>query len=254
MSETILITGAAQRVGLHCALALQHQGYQVIATYRQERPGVSQLREAGVICHHVDFAKPDAILNLVEKVSAQAPVLRALIHNASSWQPDAKLPTCMDAKAMTSEALERQLQQDAHVFDDMMHIHAKVPWLLTRALLPNLQASPVADVIALTDFVASVGSSKHMAYAASRAAMENLLLSMARQLAPKVKVNGIAPALLMFNEGDDADYQQKALAKSLMQTTPGPDEVLRSINYVMHSQYITGRILALDGGRHLNLP
>lgn len=252
MIETILITGAAQRVGLHCALTLQQQGYQVIATYRQERPGVTQLRDAGVICEQVDFAKPDAIAQLVQKVSAQAPVLRALIHNASSWQPDAKLPAA--ATAITQEALEQQLQQDAIVFDEMMHIHAKVPWLLTRALLPNLQASPVADVIALTDFVASVGSSKHMAYAASRAAMENLVLSMARQLAPKIKVNGIAPALLMFNAGDDADYQQKALAKSLMQTTPGPDEVLQTIRYLMHSQFITGRIMALDGGRHLNLP
>jgi dihydromonapterin reductase/dihydrofolate reductase len=84
--------------------------------------------------------------------------------------------------------------------------------------------------------------------------MENLVLSMSRQLAPAIKVNAIAPALLMFNDGDDAQYRQKALKKSLMQCEPGSQEVVNTINYLLASQYITGRVLALDGGRHLNFP
>ena len=69
---------------------------------------------------------------------------------------------------------------------------------------------------------------------------------MARQLAPQVKVNAIAPALLMFNEGDSAEYKAYTLKKSLMEIEPGPTEVLQSILYLLQSRYITGRVLALD--------
>jgi len=186
MSETILITGAAQRVGLHCALALREQGFEVIATYRQEKPGLAELRDAGVQCIPCDFNQPAAIAELVHAVNIESRSLRAIIHNASSWQPDAALPWLATA-ASQSEILcldpaliADQLAADSCIFDAMMHIHAKVPYLLTRALLPNLLASGQADVIALTDFVATVGSSKHMAYAASRAAMENMVMSMSR--------------------------------------------------------------------------
>jgi dihydromonapterin reductase/dihydrofolate reductase len=112
----------------------------------------------------------------------------------------------------------------------------------------------MADIIHISDFVASVGSEKHQAYAASKAALENLTFSQARLLAPKIKVNAIAPALLMFNQGDDDAYKQKALAKSLLGIEPGPGEVLATIQYLLQSRYVTGRVLALDGGRQLKLP
>jgi dihydromonapterin reductase/dihydrofolate reductase len=142
------------------------------------------------------------------------------------------------------------------VFDDMFRIHTKLPYLLSRALAPLLTAArpQPADIIAISDFAVTTGSCNHMAYAASKAALENLVLSLARQLAPQVKVNAIAPALLMFNEGDSADYKAYTLKKSLMEIEPGPAEVLQSILYLLQSRYITGRVLALDGGRHLKLP
>ncbi|MDX1678399.1 dihydromonapterin reductase [Arsukibacterium sp.] len=245
----IVITGAGQRVGLHCAAALQRQGYQLVVSYRKMTSGITQLQQAGVHCIAADFTRLDSMAAFIAAL-APYPSIRALIHNASSWQPD--LP---EQQADSSLSTVNQLQQDAAVFDEMQHIHARAPYLLNRALLPKLLASgDGADIIHLTDFVASVGSSKHQAYAASKAALENLTLSLARQLAPEIKVNAIAPALLMFNEGDDDAYRQKALAKSLMAVAPGPAEVLQSILYLLQSEYVTGRVLALDGGRHLKLP
>ncbi len=254
MTGMVLITGAAQRVGLHCALGLQQAGYQVVATYRQPKAGVEQLRQAGVICLPLDIqADTDLALQvseLAQTVSAlcqqhQLP-LRAVIHNASSWA----------GESATGENLLDQLRADAAVFDDMFRIHTKLPYLLSRALAPLLTtAQPqTADIIAISDFAVTTGSCNHMAYAASKAALENLVLSLARQLAPQVKVNAIAPALLMFNEGDSADYKAYTLKKSLMEIEPGPAEVLQSILYLLQSRYITGRVLALDGGRHLKLP
>ncbi|GHG63052.1 dihydromonapterin reductase [Alishewanella longhuensis] len=243
--EVIVITGGGQRVGRHCASQLLQHGYQVVVSYRKHSPGIMALQAAGAHCIQADFTALTDIAAFIEALAVY-PALRAVIHNASSWQADLPLAT--------TDTLLSQLEQDAAVFDAMQHIHARAPYLLNRALLPQLTASATADIIHLTDFVASVGSSKHQAYAASKAALENLTLSLSRKLAPKVKVNAIAPALLMFNEGDDAAYREKALAKSLMAIEPGPDEVLQSILYLLKSRYITGRILALDGGRHLNLP
>lgn len=254
MSGMVLITGAAQRVGLHCALGLQQAGYQVIATYRQPKAGVEQLRQAGVICLPLDIQpQSDLVLQVSELAQAvgtlceqhQLP-LRALIHNASSWA----------GESVTGTTLQEQLRADAAVFDDMFRIHTKLPYLLSRALAPlfNAVQEQPADIIAISDFAVNTGSCNHMAYAASKAALENLVLSLARQLAPKVKVNAIAPALLMFNEGDSAEYRAFTLKKSLMEIEPGPAEVLQSIVYLLQSRYITGRVLALDGGRHLKLP
>ncbi len=253
MSGMILITGAAQRVGLYCALGLQQAGYQVIATYRQPKAGVEQLQQAGVICLPLDIQpETDLALQVSELTDAvralcqqhQLP-LRALIHNASSWAGES---------AAGTDLLE-QLRADAAVFDDMFRIHTKLPYLLSRALSPLFIAQQqAADIIAISDFAVNTGSCNHMAYAASKAALENLVLSLARQLAPLVKVNAIAPALLMFNDGDSAEYKAYTLKKSLMEIEPGPAEVLQSILYLLQSRYITGRVLALDGGRHLKLP
>ncbi|MCF4010836.1 dihydromonapterin reductase [Rheinheimera sp. UJ63] len=245
----IVITGAGQRVGLYCAKALLEHGYQLVVTYRKMTTGIRELQQAGAQCIATDLNDLTSMASFIAAL-APYPAIRAVIHNASSWQADRP----QAATAQPQDILS-QLQQDAEVFDTMQHIHARAAYLLNRALLPQLLASTeTADIIHLTDFVASVGSSKHQAYAASKAALENLTLSLSRKLAPKVKVNSIAPALLMFNEHDDAAYREKALKKSLMGIAPGPDEVLQSVLYLLNSRYITGRCLALDGGRHLQLP
>lgn len=257
MKDVIFLTGGAQRVGLYCATQLQQQGYQLIISYRTRHAAVDVLEDAGVICLQADLTDMHSVQQLVVSIQHLTPRLRAIIHNASDWKKDLPLPAGGDLAAQLSE----QLAEDGLVFDAMMAIHAKTPYLLNRALLPLLQAQlqasgpdAMADIIHISDFVASVGSEKHQAYAASKAALENLTFSQARLLAPKIKVNAIAPALLMFNQGDDEAYKQKALAKSLLGIEPGPGEVLATIQYLLQSRYITGRVLALDGGRQLKLP
>ncbi|PLM49622.1 dihydromonapterin reductase, partial [Klebsiella michiganensis] len=70
-------------------------------------------------------------------------------------------------------------------------------------------------------------------------------------LAPEIKVNAIAPSLILFNEGDDAEYRKQALDKSLMKIAPGEKEISDLIEYLFSSRYVTGRSFAVDGGRHL---
>ena len=87
--------------------------------------------------------------------------------------------------------------------------------------------------------------------AASKAAQDNLTFSFSAKLAPKVKVNSLAPALVMFKQDDDEQYRKKTLEKSLMRREGGFEEFQHAIDYLLGSSYVTGRVLPMDGGRHL---
>ncbi|MCL0341144.1 SDR family oxidoreductase, partial [Escherichia coli] len=95
------------------------------------------------------------------------------------------------------------------VINRMMQIHVNAPYLLNHALEALLRGHghAASDIIHITDYVVERGSDKHIAYAASKAALDNMTRSFARKLAPEVKVNAIAPSLIMFNEGDDEAYR-----------------------------------------------
>ncbi len=234
-SEPLLITGIARRVGLHLAHTFLDRGIPVIGTYRTQRPSLADLEQKGAELYQCDFddeAQTDA---LIESIKQRHASLRAIIHNASDWLPEqADLPS--------NEIMRR-----------MMQVHVGAPYQLNLALEPLLQASEsdYADIIHVGDYVSSRGSKKHIAYAASKAAQDNLTQSFAAKLAPKVKVNSLAPALVIFNPEDDEDYRRKALDKSLMQREGGLDEFQHAIDYLLQSQYVTGRVLPMDGGRHL---
>ena len=160
-----------------------------------------------------------------------------MVHNASDWLAES-------AELDAATTLRR-----------MMQVHVSAPYQINLGLASNLQQSRCgcADIIHIGDYVSSRGSRKHIAYAASKAAQDNLTLSFAARLAPRVKVNSIAPSLMMFNEGDTSGYRERALARSLMQREGGVKEFEAAVEYLLSSRYITGRILPLDGGRHLKL-
>ena len=235
IEDAILITGIGKRIGLHLAHGFLDRGIPVVGTFRSERDGVRELRQRGATLYACDFYEEDQPSRLVESVKRDCHSLRALIHNASDWLPD-------DADLDPGD-----------IFDRMMRVHAGAPYELNRALAPLLEASGngIADIIHVGDYVSGKGSRKHAAYAASKAAQDNLTLSFAAQLGPAVKVNSIAPALILFNEGDGEAYREKALSKSLMQREGGLDEFQRTVDYLLESRYVTGRVLHLDGGRHL---
>lgn len=231
----ILITGAGRRIGLALARHFLNQQQPVIVSYSTRYASVDELEAAGATCIAADFSTPAGVEAFAEQVKARASGLRAVLHNASAWVP------------------EKPGAVLAEVMQQMMQIHVTAPYLLNHALEPLLRGHghAAADIIHFTDYVVECGSDKHIAYAASKAALDNMTRSFARKLAPEVKVNAIAPALIMFNEGDDAEYRQKALNKSLMKIAPGEREIIEAVEYLLGSRYVTGRSLGVDGGRPL---
>ncbi len=227
----ILLTGASQRLGLHCVQRFLEAEQPLIISYRQERPEVDEIRQRGVHCIQADFASEQGILEFIAQVQQATPALRAIIHNASLW--------------IAEDAV------DANAFIQMNNVHVLAPYLINQLCAPLLMQSAKADIIHITDDVIRKGSAKRMAYSASKAALDNLTLSFAARLAPHIKVNSLAPALIMLQPDDDADYQRRATAKSVMGTVPGPEVIYQSLRYLLDTPYVTGTTLTVNGGRHL---
>ena len=228
----ILITGASQRVGLHCALRLLEAGQPVIISYRSERPGVQTLRDLGAIALFADFSTQDGILAFIAELKGHTQQLRAIVHNASAW---------------TAETPDNEVA----AFTQMVNVHMLAPYLINLQCAELLRRSSPADIVHISDDVTRKGSSQHIAYCASKAGLDSLTLSFAAKYAPHIKVNGIAPALLLFNPDDDAAYRAKALAKSALGIEPGSEVVYQSLRYLLDNPYVTGTTLTVNGGRHI---
>ncbi len=231
-SAPILITGAGQRVGLHCAQRLLEDGHPVIFTYRSERSGVQTLRDLGATALFADFATEAGILAFIRELKTHTDSLRAIVHNASEW-------------------LAEPPDTDATAFTRMFNVHMLAPYLINLQCADLLQRSTPADIVHISDDVTRKGSSKHMGYCASKAGLDSLTLSFAARYAPAIKVNGIAPALLLFNPEDDAAYRTKALAKSALGIEPGGEVIYQSLRYLLDNPYVTGTTLTVNGGRHI---
>lgn len=231
-SFPILITGAGQRVGLYCAERLLDAGQPVIISYRQDRDSIAQLRERGAVALQADFSDETGILTFIEQLKAQCNGLRAIVHNASDW-------------------LAETPGEEADAFRQLFSVHMLAPYLINLHCSDLLLQSEQADIVHVSDDVVRKGSANRPAYCASKAGLESLTLSFAARLAPRIKVNTIAPALLMFNADDDDTYRIKTLAKSALGIEPGPQAFYQTLRYLLDNSYVTGTTLTLNGGRHL---
>ncbi|MDE1460491.1 dihydromonapterin reductase [Spartinivicinus poritis] len=230
----VLITGGAQRVGYHCAQRFAKLGQPVIISYRQHHENVDKLTDLDVKCIQADFSSSEQTLAFIQELASTTPSLRAIIHNASSWltEEDATMPP-------------------EQLMSIMTQVHMMAPYLINlhcQSLLKNAKET-VTDIIHITDCVVAKGSYSHIAYTASKAGLDNMTRSFAKQYAPDIKVNTIAPALLMFHPDDPTEYKEKSLSKSLLGIEPGPEVLFEALCFLLGNRYMTGHTLTLDGGR-----
>lgn len=228
----ILITGASQRVGLHCARRLLEEGQPVVFTWRHEREGVQQLIDLGATAIRADFGDEAGIMRFIAELRGRTDRLRAIVHNASQWLAEAD-------------------GDEGRVLTALFSVHMLAPYLINLHCTDLLERCERADIVHIGDDVVRKGSSKHIAYAATKAGLDNLTLSFAARLAPRIKVNGIDPALLMFQPDDDAAYRARALAKSALGIEPGAEVIYQSLRYLLDNPYVTGTTLTVNGGRHV---
>lgn len=235
LENAIFITGAGQRVGEYLARQfLELTDYPVVFSYRTQRLAVTELEQKGAVSIQCDFTEENALENLVKKLNIEVNSLRAVIHNASLWMTDEQAPC------------------GSEEFHDLFKVHVETPIYLNQQLAPLLlKNTGLKDIISLSDFRVSKTDASKIGYMASKAALQNLTKNFAAKFAPEIKVNDIAPALIVFNKDDDEAYKQNRLQEALLPIEPGEEVVWQAVQYLMNSPYTTGSCLQLNGGRNL---
>lgn len=230
--DVVVVTGAGRRIGAALVSALLADGHVVLGSYRRMSDQVAALQAQGALMVQADLASDAGVQAFAAEVRVRARSLRALIHNASIWHGDAEMAA------------------DVALRDATFQLHVFAPHHLNEVLTDLLLAGEgMRDIIHMTDANVPHGKADRALYLASKAALENLVKSHARRLAPRVKVNAIAPGLILFHPQDDTAYRQARLARSLVGIEPGVGVVVESVRYVLANPYVDASVLTLDGGR-----
>lgn len=235
-----LVTGGARRVGRAVVMRLASSGYDVAFTYlssdRDAHAMKDELSQTGsrVEAIHADLTDPvSAVAAIGNRIEEKFGRLSVLVNNASLYEP--------------SDLSSATLAQSRRFWA----IHVESPMLLAQRFAPLLRAAN-GHVINMLDLLAERPWPAYMAYCASKAGLWNLTLSLARELAPQVTVNGIAPGVVEWPaELPEAD-RQKYLRRVPLQRPGSPEEVARVIHFICtDAPYLTGQIIRLDGGRSI---
>jgi len=238
--KVALVTGGAKRVGRAIVERLVKAGFDIAFTYYssadeadalQERYHATPVRIVGILA---DYTEPTTfVAPTFETVNRHFGRLDVLVNNASVYEPSSLSETNLD-----------QMRR-------LMAIHFESPLLLAQAFSATLRASR-GHVINMVDLLAERPWPQYLAYSASKAALANLTLGLARELAPDVTVNGIAPGVVAWPE-DYPDVEKERYLKRVPLQRPGtPQDVAELVYFLVTSGcYLTGQILRLDGGRSI---
>lgn len=235
-----LVTGAAVRVGAAIARRLHAQGYDVALHYRRSREPAEALatefnRQRGnsamlVAGDLASAAGPSAIAAAFLERYARCDLV---VNNASSFFPS---------------AVE---EVDAGVWNELLGSNLRGPFFLVQALLPALRESG-GSVVSITDIHAERPLLGYPVYSIAKAGLVMLTRSLARELAPEVRVNAVAPGAILWPEDPDDTWgrEQEAILKRVpLGRTGTPEDIAGAVVYLATAPYVTGQILAVDGGR-----
>jgi len=222
-----LVTGAGVRVGRAIALDLLRHGWRVAGHHLSHRP------PRGLIALRADLSAPGGADALARAFRERFGRLDLLVNSAAGFE-------------------ERPLARtDAAAFDRMMDLNARAPLLLSRALAPMLRRSG-GSIVNVADVGGGlVAWSGFAAYAASKAALVRITEGLALELAPRVRVNAVAPGTVLWPESYGA-ARRRALARRIPLRRAGrPEDVAEAVRFLALAPYVTGVILPVDGGRRL---
>jgi pteridine reductase len=242
--KTVLVTGAAKRVGRAIACELHAAGANVVLHYRSDAVGagalvseLNALRPGSAICLQADLLDVAALPALVEASVAHFGRLDALVNNASSF-------------------FASPLGQiDLAAWDDLIGSNLKAPLFLTQAAAPHLRAARGA-VVNITDIHAERPLAGYPLYCAAKAGLLGLTRALAVELAPDVRVNAVAPGPVLWPDDDAFDHaaRDKIVAHTLLQREGSPQEIARTVRFLIDdASYMTGQVMNVDGGRTAHL-
>jgi len=234
-----LVTGAGRRVGAAIARTLHGQGAGVAIHYRESARDATELaavlnreRPGSALAIQADLHDTATLGTLVETVVRHSGRLDILVNNASSFYP-------------TPLAGINEAQ-----WSDLLGTNLKAPLFLAQAALPHLKATR-GVIINIVDIHAIRPLKDHTMYGAAKAGLAFLTRALARDLAPDIRVNGVAPGAILWPEGGVSDQMQEVVLKQIPLKRVGePADIAGCVLYLVRdAHYVTGQIIAVDGGR-----
>lgn len=237
----VLITGAAKRVGAAIARTLHGAGAGIAIHYRSSAAPAEALaaelesqRRGSTLLVRCDLLDTAALGTMVGDVVERAGRLDVLVNNASSFYPTALGTVTM-----------------AH-WEDLVGTNLRAPLFLSQAALPHLRATR-GCIVNLVDIHAVRPLRDHPVYGPAKAGLAMLTRSLARDLAPDVRVNGVAPGAVLWPENDmDERTRDSILRQVPMKRAGSPEDIAGCVLYLVRDAgYVTGQIIAVDGGRSI---
>lgn len=231
----VLVTGGAKRIGRAICLRLAADGYPIIIHYRgsvdEAEELVEVIRSTGgsALAIQADLSDAASATSLIMQAGADPP-LCGIVNNASVFIHD-------DIDSIDTDSW------DAH-----MEVNARSPMLLIRALNQQLNKDDSACVVNVLDQKIAEPNPDHLSYTASRYAMLGLTDALARGLAPRIRVNAVAPGhTLPSDEQSDAGFA-RAQSETPLGHGPSPEDVADAVSYLMGAAAVTGQVLFVDSG------
>ena len=235
-----LVTGAARRLGAAIAHRLHTAGYDLALHYRHSATDMQALvaaldaeRPGSVLSLQADLTEFDRLPELVAHTVGRYGRLDALVNNASSY-------------FATPISLATPAQ-----WDDLFATNARAPLFLSQAAAPHLKASRGA-IVSLADIYAERPLRDHTVYCMAKAALVMMTKSLAVELGPEVRVNAIAPGNMLWSDNPvKAETLQVVEARTALRRQGTPEDIAQAVETCLVSPYLTGQIIAIDGGRSL---
>lgn len=244
IGKTVLVTGAAKRVGRAIACELHAAGANVMVHYRHAQAAAEALadelnarRPGSAFCQQADLVDVAALAALVEGTVGHFGRLDALVNNASSFY--------------ATRLGEIELSD----WDDLVGSNLKAPLFLTQAAAPYLKAAHGA-VVNITDIHAERPLAGYPLYCCAKAGLLGLTRALAVEMAPEVRVNAVAPGPILWPEDAalDADARAAIVAHTLLKHAGDPQDVARAVRFLLaEATYVTGQVINIDGGRTAHL-
>jgi pteridine reductase len=240
-SKVVLITGAARRIGASIGRRLHAEGANVVIHYRGSADEATALckelnavRDTSAMSIQADLDDIEALSKLVADVLTWQGRLDALVNNASSFYPTPIGEISADN------------------WDDLMGPNLKAPLFLAQAALEALREARGA-IVNIVDIHAQRPLKDHAVYGAAKAGLAMLTRSLAKDLAPEVRVNGVSPGAILWPENDVSDASKNAILRQIPAGRVGdPEDIAGCVLYLIRDAgYVTGQIIAVDGGRSI---
>ena len=240
----MLVTGGAKRVGAAIARRLHREGASLMLHYRgSEREAhalqseLNAARANSVALVQADLLDVAGLSEIVKNTVNRFERLDALVNNASSF-----FPTPVGEMTPAS-------------WDSLIGTNLRAPLFLSQAAAPQLRKTG-GVIVNITDIHAERPLKNYVIYSVAKAGLAGLTRSLARELGPEVRVNGVAPGPIMWPDDGSWDdlARQRVVSHTLLKRTGDPDDVARAVYYLIaEAPYVTGQIIAVDGGRSINL-